>query len=323
MKIFVSWSGELSKKIAQALKKWIPCIIQSVDVFYSPEDIEKGENWDSKISSELSQCNYGIVCLTSENTLAPWIHFEAGALAKTLESRVSALMVNIKTSDIQGPLKRYQATKLEKDDMWQLISDINNATASPLDVSVLNETFNAIWNTMHSEIVEIISCYTPKDKPQNVAEKIGNNEAIEEILQLVRKQNVLLNSPDQLFPPHFLAELKQYDKHNDDNLCEILLKHLDTFLRDLIQTKEICERNNEEQKLYFILQKLYLIDFIFAIIHIVLEKAEVNPRLRRKALILENDYRNYWVQLNRNLSLQHNGNKNSDSPNFMYDSDNM
>lgn len=41
MKIFVSWSGELSRQIAEVLKKWIPCIIQSVEVFFSPEDIKK------------------------------------------------------------------------------------------------------------------------------------------------------------------------------------------------------------------------------------------------------------------------------------------
>ncbi|MCH5206468.1 MAG: toll/interleukin-1 receptor domain-containing protein [Oscillospiraceae bacterium] len=297
MKIFVSWSGELSKKIAQALKKWIPCIIQSVDVFYSPEDIEKGENWDSKISAELSQCNYGIVCLTSENTLAPWIHFEAGALAKTLESRVSALMVDIKTSDIQGPLKRYQATKLERDDVWQLISDINNATDSPLDVSVLEGTFNAIWNTMYSEIGEIISSYIPKDKSQKVDEKIGNNEAIEEILQIVRKQNVLLCSPEQLFPPHYFAELQQNSKHNDGFFCERLLKYLDVLLEDLTRTREIYVNNNEEQKLYCILKELRLADFISTIIRIVSDEVEVNPRLRRMALRLKDNYMNYWEQL--------------------------
>lgn len=63
MKVFVSWSGELSCQIAEVLKKWIPCIIQSVDVFFSPEDIEKGDNWDKTISSELSECKYGLFVL--------------------------------------------------------------------------------------------------------------------------------------------------------------------------------------------------------------------------------------------------------------------
>lgn len=53
MKVFVSWSGELSCQIAEVLKKWIPCIIQSVEVFFSPEDIEKGDNWDKTIYIKL------------------------------------------------------------------------------------------------------------------------------------------------------------------------------------------------------------------------------------------------------------------------------
>ena len=112
MKVFISWSGELSKAIAESIKKWLPCIIQAADVFFSPEDIEKGEQWDTKISKELLECHYGIVCLTEENVSAPWIHFEAGALAKTLDSRVATLMINISPTDIKGPLSRYQATKL-------------------------------------------------------------------------------------------------------------------------------------------------------------------------------------------------------------------
>ncbi len=49
MKIFISWSGELSCKVAKILKRWIPCVIQSVDVFFSPEDIEKGNNKGIKL----------------------------------------------------------------------------------------------------------------------------------------------------------------------------------------------------------------------------------------------------------------------------------
>ena len=78
MKVFISWSGELSKLVAKELSEWLPSIIQSVEVFYSPEDIQKGENWDLRLTKELEECKYGIVCLTKENVSAPWVHFEAG-----------------------------------------------------------------------------------------------------------------------------------------------------------------------------------------------------------------------------------------------------
>ena len=80
MKIFISWSGKLSQSIAKELSEWLPSIIQSIEVFYSPDDIKKGENWDSKLTNELQNSNFGIVCLKPENVQAPWINFEAGSL---------------------------------------------------------------------------------------------------------------------------------------------------------------------------------------------------------------------------------------------------
>lgn len=234
MKVFISWSGELSKKIAQELKKWIPCIIQSVEVFYSPEDIEKGENWDSKISVELSECNFGIICLTSENTNAPWIHFEAGAIAKALDSRVSALMLNIKTSDIQGPLKRYQATKFEKDDFFQLVDDINKVTANPISKSVLETAFNAIWDSMYNSMSTIISTY----KSETRKSEDLKGEPIEEILQLLRKQNVLLSSPEQLLSPSYLRsiinESKDRDRYGSEELIDRLMLELNRIVQGII-----------------------------------------------------------------------------------------
>ena len=156
MKVFVSWSGKLSRAIAQTLKQWLPCMIQSLEIFFSPEDIEKGSNWDVQISSELSQCKYGIICLTNDNISAPWINFEAGALAKELDSHISALMVNIKPSDIKGPLARYQSTKLEKTDFFQLINNINALQEKPLDASVLQNIFDSLWDKMESEFARAV-----------------------------------------------------------------------------------------------------------------------------------------------------------------------
>ncbi len=41
MDVFISWSGELSKKIAEAIRDWIPCVIQAVKPYYSPDDISR------------------------------------------------------------------------------------------------------------------------------------------------------------------------------------------------------------------------------------------------------------------------------------------
>ncbi|MBR4093563.1 MAG: toll/interleukin-1 receptor domain-containing protein [Oscillospiraceae bacterium] len=280
MKVFISWSGELSKKIAAELKKWLPCIIQSVEVFYSPEDIEKGENWDSKISTELSECKYGIVCLTSENTNAPWINFEAGAIAKTLDSRVSALMVNIKPSEIQGPLKRYQATKLEKSDIFQLITAINSSTEPPLSPDVLDSTFNAIWDKMNESINSIISSYVPENNDENNGDFNASSEAIEEILQLLRKQNVLLSSPEQLFPEEYLAYInRKYSRNYDDELFgEKFVIYVNDLIESIYEIIRICADNNLQIPMNNYHQILSFIDYM---LHIAPSKEVRHPKLRR------------------------------------------
>lgn len=292
MRVFVSWSGALSKKVAQELKKWLPCIIQSIDVFYSPEDIEKGENWDSKISAELSECNYGIVCLTSENTNAPWINFEAGAIAKTLESRVSALMIDIKTSEIQGPLKRYQATKLEKEDMWQLISDINKVTETPLSSDVLESTFNAIWDSMYGAIKNAIDNYKPQKKADTGIsnEKIIGTEVVEEILQLVRKQNVLLSSPEQLLPPDYFQMIqKRYGTGKEEEMVfEEILRYTDRILGNLYG---FCEMNKENESALMILHEIHIFEYIEFILNTMMERGHYgNARTYKRTKMLREKY---------------------------------
>lgn len=215
MKVFVSWSGELSCQIAEVLKKWIPCIIQSVEVFFSPEDIEKGDNWDKTISNELSQCNYGIICLTSDNTTAPWINFEAGAIAKSLDSRITALMVNIKPSNIKGPLSRYQATKFEKNDFFQLISAINKALETPLEHNILQNTFDTMWVALEQEANAVIEKYSSNATTTDENKELSENNPLEEILQLLRTQNSLLSNPDKLLPIDYIDYIQR--RLNDRN----------------------------------------------------------------------------------------------------------
>ncbi|MBL4584093.1 MAG: toll/interleukin-1 receptor domain-containing protein [Pseudomonadales bacterium] len=82
MKVFISWSGEESRKLAAILNDWLPTAIQSVKPYFTPVDINKGALWSASISSELEHSEIGIICLTRTNLTAPWIMFEAGSPRK-------------------------------------------------------------------------------------------------------------------------------------------------------------------------------------------------------------------------------------------------
>lgn len=184
MKIFISWSGEVSNKIAESLKKWLPRCIQTVDVFCSSIDIEKGENWNAKLTGELENSHFGIICLTEDNIVAPWLHFEAGALSKMLGSKVCAFATNIDITDIKGPLTSFQACKFNKEDIKKLIQSINNSNDNKIDETVLNDTFEAFWPQLEKEINSIL---IPKRiSPGEKKSKFNQNEAIEELVQLTR-----------------------------------------------------------------------------------------------------------------------------------------
>lgn len=191
MKLFVSWSGEYSRKIAAVLKQWIPAVLQSVEVFYSPEDIEKGDDWSSRLNQELEECKYGIVCLTPENVKAPWINFEAGALAKTMDSRVSTLMLGIETSDVKGPLSRFQNTRFEKDDFKKLVLSINRNTDTPLELGVLDYIFENMWPHLQAPLTAIekeLKTHFSDGTAMTESER-KENDALQEMLHILRKMD--------------------------------------------------------------------------------------------------------------------------------------
>jgi TIR domain len=126
MKIFISWSGELSRQIAEALRSWLQYVVQATEPWISTQDIDKGSIWFSEITDQLHDTSLGIVCLTPENLKAPWILFEAGALLKGLKrNRVCTLLIDLKVSDLEEPLSKFNATMTTKEDMFKLVQTIN------------------------------------------------------------------------------------------------------------------------------------------------------------------------------------------------------
>ena len=185
MKVFLSWSGEISRLVAEALREWLPNMLQAIDPWMSAEDIDKGARWSSDIAGELSNTRAGIICVTAENLGAPWLNFEAGALSKTLDKTlVCPYLIGLQPADLRGPLVQFQAAVAERGDTRRLMATINAALGKDaLPDKQLDKAFDVWWPELEANLNSISSMKTtPKSRR-------SEREILEEILALVRFQS--------------------------------------------------------------------------------------------------------------------------------------
>lgn len=196
MKVFISWSGDMSRELGEVLRTWIPAVIQQVKPYFTPNDIEKGTRWSSDIASELSESRVGVICLTKDNLEKPWIMFEAGALSKQLDSsHVCPILFDVDSSDLKGPLVQFQSTPFNRSEIKKLITTINKALGeNRLDDSVLSSVFDMWWPKLEEQIKSIIEKYK-NNGGTNEAPR-DQREILEEILALTRMS--VKRSPSRL-----------------------------------------------------------------------------------------------------------------------------
>jgi len=186
MKIFISWSGDKSKKIAIYLKTWIEQIIQATEPWISV-DIDKGKRWNSEIISKLEESKVGIICITRNNLNSPWILFEAGALSKTSDSYVCTFLIDLSPTDLTGPLSIFQATRFNKEDIFKLLSSINSkihdSGLKELSPETLKSLFTVFYPQLEKNITDILKSNDEKKEKEIRTER----ELLEEAVQLLRK----------------------------------------------------------------------------------------------------------------------------------------
>jgi hypothetical protein len=195
MKVFLSWSGEVSHKVALILRDWLPSVIQDVVPYVSSEDIDKGTRWSSDIAGELEESSFGILCVTKGNLDAPWLCFEAGALSKTIDkSNVSPFLFNIKRSEVSGPILQFQSTIFEKNDVFKLVSSVYAKSNNNLNEDRLKRTFDMWWPSLQEKMGGIKE--SPPQPQLDQPEEIDTSQILEEILELSRNNQRLLRDPD-------------------------------------------------------------------------------------------------------------------------------
>lgn len=186
MKVFISWSGDTSKSIAEAIREWLPTVLQTIKPYFTPSDIEKGTRWSSDVADELDNSMAGIFCVTRENLNSQWLMFEAGAISKKVDqSLVCPILIGLDNSDINGPLTQFQTTLFEKSDFRRLVSDLNKANKSNvLEESVFHKVFEQFWPEFEEKVKGIMEKSSLKSN--NLSDLRSDRELLEEVLNLSR-----------------------------------------------------------------------------------------------------------------------------------------
>jgi TIR domain len=184
MKVFISWSGQTSKNIAEIFRQWLPTVIQIAIPYYSPDDITKGTRWNSEISLELNESKIGIICLTKDNLESPWIMFEAGALSKNIDnSKVCPILFGLEPTDIQGPLVQFQAARFNKEEIKKVVRMIN---AEGGDNALNSETFEQVFEVWWPKLSERIELELKNINHHASKSVRKERDILEEILSLTR-----------------------------------------------------------------------------------------------------------------------------------------
>lgn len=231
MKVFVSWSGQRSKAVAELLSDWIKCVLQASQPWISTRDIDKGAIWFSEISDQLRETAAGIVCLTQENKNKPWILFETGALAKGLSTnRVCTFLIDLSPSDIEDPLAQFNHTSPERSSMWGLISSLNSCLeGARLDERILKQVFDTYWPKFESSFKDVLDAtpaeidVAPRSGDSILAEILSNTRMLAgRVRELEHRVSIPSESVIEVGPPSNLLKIINMAQTSDISIAEII-----------------------------------------------------------------------------------------------------
>jgi len=261
MKVFISWSGEASRELAIALRKWFPKVLQDVRPFVSEKDIDKGDSWAVVLRKELADSSFGVVCLTPENMFSPWLNYEAGAISTSMDARVCPVLLGVKKDQVKPPLSQLQLTELTEEDMSLLMMSMNKADGSLLESPAIRENVEMWWKQLE-DATSSIAVPDPgtaiQSSPEPPQPKTPIEENIEELLRrttriekrlIIQQRDVAHEESDSavevanlLYASGLAVEMA---KRLPDGRIEVLVKELPYPLPKTVASVLLSQKRDE------------------------------------------------------------------------------
>ncbi|MCI0144052.1 toll/interleukin-1 receptor domain-containing protein [Arthrobacter bambusae] len=184
MKVFISWSGN-TKAVAQAIYSCLPSLFDDAKPWISTEN-RSGSIWLPEIDKQLSDTDFGIVCVSKQNQGAPWLNYEAGALSRKVDAKrelMPVLLVDFDdTVEVKGPVTGFQMKFATLDGFYSIMKDLNESELGPgIDTDILRKRVELIWPTIDAEVQKVNSSHGSQD-----VKKRTEDDKYEELLVTVR-----------------------------------------------------------------------------------------------------------------------------------------
>lgn len=165
LKVFISWSGNRSLMVAEALRDFLKVAHQQVRPFISSQDTRLGGLWHRQLGRELADSEHGILCITKDNVSAPWLLFEAGALSKTIIDSGALWLLPIdpmSPKELPSPVQHFQGSTPDEAGVYRLFQAINAKLGdSALDDSHLRQAFDRSWPEFATVLQQAQSTVAP------------------------------------------------------------------------------------------------------------------------------------------------------------------
>jgi hypothetical protein len=219
MKLFLSWSGERSREIALAFRDWLPLVLHYAEPWVSDADVEAGDRWSQSVATELAATNFGLLLVTSENVESPWLLFEAGALAKSLDAgKVIPALLDLDYADIAGPLAQFQAKKLNREGILEILHSIQGSSDSRIPDESLRQLFDVLWDVLDAKLQKIAEEAPKKRKAR------PQSEVLEELVSGIRSLEVRIReSQDVDMGSDGLYGRRKMSRYEDPRTLDMLI----------------------------------------------------------------------------------------------------
>jgi hypothetical protein len=147
--------------------------------------------WNRELHSKLAACRYGVFMLTRDNLHAPYVNYEAGAIASKLgDARVMTILIDDEPPT--GPLAAFQFTRPTQDDVKKLVLAINAVLGDQGWIRTIELAFPEAWKALEPELKKAAAM------PASAAGPPEHNQSLETVQRLSAIERLLVDQRDAL-----------------------------------------------------------------------------------------------------------------------------